>query len=49
MANKRLPPEDKKVPFTLRITQRIKDDIRKVPNYNNIIEDLIRDYLEKKQ
>jgi uncharacterized protein (UPF0297 family) len=47
MANIKLPPGEKKVPFTLRITEKVKEEIRKVDNYNKIIEELIKDYLKK--
>jgi hypothetical protein len=47
MGGKRLPEGERKEPLTVHIKGKLKDEIRKIPGYNRIIEKLIEEYLKK--
>jgi hypothetical protein len=47
MGRKRLPEGEKKEAMTIHIPGWLRDEIRKIPGYNLIIEKLLVDYLDK--
>jgi hypothetical protein len=47
MGGKRLPPEERKELMTIRLKKKYIDEMKKIPGYMNIIEDLIQKYLKK--
>lgn len=49
MPRKRLPPEERKNMFAVRIKQKYIDQMKKIKGYNKIVEELIRNYLKDKE
>lgn len=48
MGRKQLPQDQRKDKFSLRIRKELIDKLRKIDNYNSLIERLIEDYLRDK-
>ncbi len=38
---------DKKIHITFRLPQSVVDELKKIPNYNGLVERLIQEYLLK--
>lgn len=49
MGRKRLPEGEKKVAITVHIAGWVRDEIRKIPGYNRLIEQLLKDYLDNRK
>ncbi|NHN35546.1 hypothetical protein [Paenibacillus agricola] len=47
MGAKRLPPGERKESMTISIKRRLIDEIREIPGYNKIIEEMIENFLKK--
>lgn len=49
MGRQRLPEGERKERITIAIKQKLIEEIKKEPGYNQIIEDLIEQYLAAKK
>jgi len=47
LGRKRLEPEERREQFNIAIKKKLADEMRKIPGYNNIVEQLIEEYLKK--